>query len=915
MKQIVNSLHTISKSYTEFERDQVLTEKQLNSITAYLDPQDRLSRVNLFGVGIATGLQIGATASRVRLEPGYGVTTDGDLICERLPVEFSQFREYGLEAPKYDPLYRTETKMFPAWELTRVGESIEGGKPISSFTAETSLNLRDMSAILLVESYVKDNDLCTLDDCDNIGKDRLCSVKLIVLESTSLDKLQSKLPSPGLAQVGINPLSSKRVLGLTKLDTPEKLQKAYLDTCNSMHKTLLDALPLLFRHYRSSVSGVFDQDPNTKWNTLLKKYQQAFKSNPVGVQYYHGFLCDLVSVWNELCRSAPRYFSQVCPSVDAFPKHLLLGSLSGKNVAQTNRSEFYPTKIDTADGDDSFFQFLIQKLDAMIGSFASTDLTVGRDIRVTPSQPDPQISGVGAIPFYYEPTTKHPIHQFWNFDLSKHQRSRMNFSYHGDKFSATGNAADPLSGRISDYSVFRVEGHISEQVVTALPNIEEQIRQFNLPFSVTSVYLGKNKTKVKKKKGVIYDDLHRLHYLLRQDASHQLDDVTTFSSVHKTNITQAIANNLVSDDSPGNDGTKVSEISKNRDSEISQKAGKVKESMQVNYVEFVNNSAWKENMSGTMEAAGRYKYDLGKVTKTEFATPFDALIQNTQVNWLPWLEILINDKEEKEEEKLFFTKLAKINPDLDHTGGVVRGGTLVLVYDDSGKVIADFMTSGLIPEPERIENPKEPPLPKPGIRPEWILENGAIVNPSRDKFFDQKIVNVRSEIDKSVDAKVNVQSKFVSAFKDSFTIYSNTLTKPGKFTAPIGAGSLIGSEGVLGTVSNKTSATMELIDALREQQKDSSLTNDERVRAAKRAGEAESQLSKDVVSVAQILSEEKSDVRRDTDGGIALEGVSFALEQLSSNQSERNKAITGLKKVANTTENSALKVGLLRLIG
>ena len=49
MADMLRSLDTISNVYSIFEKDQVLTESQLNDVTNYLDDQNRLTRVNLTG--------------------------------------------------------------------------------------------------------------------------------------------------------------------------------------------------------------------------------------------------------------------------------------------------------------------------------------------------------------------------------------------------------------------------------------------------------------------------------------------------------------------------------------------------------------------------------------------------------------------------------------------------------------------------------------------------------------------------------------------------------------------------------------------------------------------------------------------------------------------------------------------------
>ena len=73
--------------YAVFEPDQVLTHGQLNSLSEFLDRQDRLSRVDLIGVGIASGLRVSRVEAGVRISRGMGITSDqfnalaGDLLA------------------------------------------------------------------------------------------------------------------------------------------------------------------------------------------------------------------------------------------------------------------------------------------------------------------------------------------------------------------------------------------------------------------------------------------------------------------------------------------------------------------------------------------------------------------------------------------------------------------------------------------------------------------------------------------------------------------------------------------------------------------------------------------------------------------------------------------------------------------
>src|SRR5262249_2629914 len=80
LPKIIRSLEQVATGYTVFEPNQVLSDTQLNGLTSYLDDQDRLTRVELLGVGIVGGLRVRLDGNRVRVGHGVGVPTDGDLL-------------------------------------------------------------------------------------------------------------------------------------------------------------------------------------------------------------------------------------------------------------------------------------------------------------------------------------------------------------------------------------------------------------------------------------------------------------------------------------------------------------------------------------------------------------------------------------------------------------------------------------------------------------------------------------------------------------------------------------------------------------------------------------------------------------------------------------------------------------------
>src|SRR5215470_12802623 len=103
-----------------FEANQVLTSVHLNDVFNYLDQQERLTRSNLIGIGIACGLEIrlDAGSSTVRLSKGCGVTSEGYLIVEPEDVDLAAYRTYKIPTEPDYPAFKDTTKtQYPLWEL------------------------------------------------------------------------------------------------------------------------------------------------------------------------------------------------------------------------------------------------------------------------------------------------------------------------------------------------------------------------------------------------------------------------------------------------------------------------------------------------------------------------------------------------------------------------------------------------------------------------------------------------------------------------------------------------------------------------------------------------------------------------------------------------------------------------------
>ena len=91
MPNTLYKLEEITKEYTIFEDNQVLTKKQLNEVVDYFEDQTRMTRTLLLGVGLVCGLEVSHNPSNNNITIGAGpsVTTDGDLLKIKAKTAFS----------------------------------------------------------------------------------------------------------------------------------------------------------------------------------------------------------------------------------------------------------------------------------------------------------------------------------------------------------------------------------------------------------------------------------------------------------------------------------------------------------------------------------------------------------------------------------------------------------------------------------------------------------------------------------------------------------------------------------------------------------------------------------------------------------------------------------------------------------
>jgi hypothetical protein len=869
MTQLLRSLQTIITGHTRFAPDQVLTSAQLNGVADYLDDGERLTRVELFGVGIAGGLHVSLAGNQVTLTRGVGVTTDGDLIYVPADAVYTQFKPYGDGAPGYAP-FASDGGRIPAWELVRDGVPDARALPLDQFSAHSDRSLNDLVALLLMESWIKDQDVCTGADCDNMGGQCLNDLRLILIDKRTVGPFRETFVTPDSAARQLDAITVDRP-SFGGITTVGALGNAYRNTCNTMLARIEGALKKLYPICGVFLSDLFPNDPAGAWIQSLSIINDR---SGVGLQYYYDFLKDLAETYSAFREQLFGDTSVACPDLAAFPKHLLLGSLAPTADRNENRTGFYPSpQLVAAGGRLDHARFLATKLSSLILNF-SVPSSIELQIRITPSSGEDHSLEERAIPFYYNTRGNVPIHSTWSYALERRGMSAFNYSYNADQYAAQGGAAAPLTSQIGRFTFFRVEGHLGKPVGTVVDFLQGEITNKNLPFAIHAVMLGSDKKRIFPWPPRFYGDFNLLHDLARYGLSDQLDDAADYGAAFSSQLDGAIGKGVV----VGDESNNVREI---RDNAVT-KAGLVRDNavkasakLRRGYSEFKTDDSWRSDVTLTLQAAGELKQGVTKVAKTEFATPMDSLIDSTSLQWIDWIDLLIQNKNDKaDDHRLFGTYLAK-HGGLEHFAGVARGGTFVLVYDEtSNVVVADFMLPYLCCVPDAEELPP-PPVKPPRIRPGFLFDRGMTLATPVDVRVLDHINQFWVATEPEVKKEIAIQKEYLQLYKDSVQVVGGITTKRTSFDL---------ADPLLSVQLQELDLKSQKRDLLQQMLLNPSVSDADKKLATDQLQQVESEVAKLAADTTQRVVSQNLDVREGGDGFKALAEVSRQVGMLRNPQ-------------------------------
>ncbi len=736
-------MNDILNTYPVFERNQVLTSTQLNNLVNYLDQQNRLTRARLIGMGVVCGLEIDYNKSEkaITISKGTGITSEGYLIAlgECVTVKY---RPYNLPPGTiYEPFVDANNKQdISLYEL--LTDSAKVGADDKKLDDETFL--ADKIVLLFIESFDKDLKSCLGKSCDELGKERILTLRKLLISKADLLKVWNrtntgkldavfpekfKLPVVNMQRVLFNPNSphskdyKEFSLNYTKaiLEVFDKLVAVLVETYEIYR-------PLLLESYNEK--NPFTTPPVlTKLGKLQNFLNDADDTlnSFLGVQYVYDLFQDLILAYREFKNTAFDLMSECCPDMSRFPKHLMLGEAISPTLTLCENSEYrhYFIQPPVYNLQKLLIQRTIALHNRLVLMLESFDLKringfKGVDgksfpVRITPSLEKTTSLSLRSIPWYYDLKKKSSysalglLKNYWNFDISRKcsdEKEGLILNYDdqiNDQSLAKNKLNTPLFYDIQEYSFLRIEGQIGVDVNLAISQINNLKTQFDLPFNTIALQLDPNLGSLSIDYNCGFQDIQEEYKILKLSYCRFADDIRElYLFVDKNQKT------LFNDNKEENDSSKFLEKIK----ELVELLTAICDSMQecfkdFDFIDF--QKRYKNLLERSIEIVLvdfelLNKININKEDAEKEIPLINGLIQrlsplaNKFIDMLfynRFLRLYYSFKRRefylKKQIDVFSTYIRK-NPGIDHQAGVPKGGTFILVYINDAKngVIADF---------------------------------------------------------------------------------------------------------------------------------------------------------------------------------------------------------------------------------
>jgi hypothetical protein len=749
-----------------FEENQVLTEEQLNQVVTYLDQQTRLSRRSLHGYGTVCGLHLSMVNRQVRLSKGCGLTSDGDLLEWPADTTFPNFRLFKDENANYPMLQDAVV-----YELLPAGVKKEEQVSFSRFSQQTEKKLSDFAAVIYLESYLFDPDVCTGGDCDNKGQTQLNQLRVLLVPK-SLASKQASLLSAGKSFFQLSKLSIQRlVLTPGSIDSYTKLANAYQSIISSTSQSLQSALKSAYSQLSFLLSDSFNnQDPMPGWNKKLA--QLAGATTTAGKQYRYAFLKDVVKAYNEFVDSCYQLNVACLPDISLSPKHLFIGDAAAQIEDKKDpfRQHFVETSFQS--GGKVKLQrclFLFKRIGALI---ESADFTNREDLKITPSTWHADL-GDQAIPAYYQVMGEAQLLEKWSFERTQKDEELSIYSYHAPEYSQLPEVRSPLSYDLTAYDHFRIEGHLGQPFRTAFETLQSMVRAHNLPIKVLPIMIETDFNRAWVWPGLKYYGMEILHKLYRDELVNNLNELKVFN-VELNSKVQAANDEELPPLNIESNSLSLKAFTAQQTNLVNQKITETKNFLAKSIVDF-DHASFENNYKEVVSQGAMLNKGIKGVTFASAYTPLEKTVNNINFSKLKGLADLIKKRGEKDKEKSMLQTFIEGHPGLEHTGGVPRGGTFVLLYSSStSRVVADMsLPYWYVDEPVQ-EVPEESDVSDNKLVLDWKFNNDIFVYTNQNSKLKESISKLNLQLDQ-YKFELDTQKTNLNSYQGSINTLIQTI--------------------------------------------------------------------------------------------------------------------------------------------
>jgi hypothetical protein len=508
----------IIPTYPIFEGSQVLTSDQLNQLGAYLDQQNRLTRSKLIGIGIVCGLQVQPLPGEVKISKGLGITSEGFLIQIGTDFLGTHYRPYTLpETVTYKP-FGFPTQDVKLWEI--LSEKPEDDTEVKKLNNPANF-LNDKFVLLYLEIFDRDLKSCLGNACDDKGKDRIFSLRRLLVTKTDLDLILTRSANVSGSFSGASGLKAFRLK--KPLFDPAKPESNTLPEFVKQYQTVITELvntgfweqmkkgygvfePILGKSF--GYANPFDQ---TAISTKISQLGASLTAGPAaikGVQYLWDFFKELALAWEEFLQAGHSLWYSCPTDPSLFPLHLMLGKAKTATAEEfyTYRHGFVQPPI--FNEQKLLKETVAQRYRRLVLMIETFELELIQKpspdkfpVKITPSKEKWGQLGQRSVPYYYNLKSKGTLGGWFSLEKTwKDPGNKSLWSADRDEVLSYDNQPDtpklngtflesPLQYDVEDYSFLRIEGHIDQELEKAKESIQKLIQQFNLPIHLETLHL------------------------------------------------------------------------------------------------------------------------------------------------------------------------------------------------------------------------------------------------------------------------------------------------------------------------------------------------------------------------------------------------------------------------------------------